>query len=103
MNLADTIKRSLVAISAMQDNPTLIWHNEEFPCVAGSGVNSLILGIGGQEKQADIIFLINRDAFSDGVIPKSKDTVIYKGETFRIGRVTTDPMSAVVKLACESA
>jgi hypothetical protein len=103
MNIADTIKRNLATISSMMDNPTVIWHNEEFACVAGSAGNAFILTEGGQMKQADLVLVINRDLFTDGVIPQSKQTVIYKDQTYRIGKVTTDPMSATVKLTCESA
>jgi hypothetical protein len=80
--------------------PVLTWNAEDYACVAGSAGGTLVLDEGGFERQADLVLIVDRNRFTDGLLPKEQQTLVYQARTYRIAKVTLDAMGALVKLAC---
>lgn len=100
MSLLDTIRADLAVIAADMGNPTFAWNGEEYSCVVGSGAETLVLGDGGFEVSADLLLVVNRALFTDNILPHEQQKLTYKSKSYRIAKVTLDPVGAVVRLAC---
>jgi hypothetical protein len=101
MNLADIIAKDFKTIEA-DLGTTIEWQGETYPCGAGSNDETLILTAGGNAQQADLVINVRKSLFGE-VLPLPQQKIQYKGETFRIATVKTEPTGALVKLICVSA
>ncbi len=104
MSLLTTIQADIAAIAADMGNPVMTWQDEDYACIAGGAGDSLILGDGGYEPVvAELALHISRALFTDDILPKAQQTLTFRGKTYRIGTVTLDPVTALVKLLLVSA
>jgi hypothetical protein len=79
------------------------WQSEDYECCPGSAGETLILGDGGQEQQADLVLNVRRALFASDILPRETQTITYQSKAYRIATVHLDPSGAAVKLICVSA
>jgi hypothetical protein len=103
MPFRDAVTGGLERIASRLGNPSFDWQDESYECCPGSAGETLILGDGGQEQQADIVLNVRRALFASDILPREQQTITYQSKAYRIATVHLDPSGAAVKLICVSA
>ncbi len=103
--LGETITADVQAIAADMGNPSFSWNDESYECLAGAVADTLVLGDGGLEQQADLALNVRKELFTDAILPRPQQKIIYAldGRTYRIATVNLDPLGVLVRLLCVSA
>jgi hypothetical protein len=102
MSLADVIRTDLRAIQADLETPVFSWQGEDFACVASATKKALDLMQGGFSKQEEVVLVVDKSLFTDGIYPSEQQLITYKSKNYRIENVTQDPTGASLKLNCVS-
>lgn len=102
MTLAEQIHQDIISIEVDLDQPVLTYKGEEYLCIPSSPAVELTLEDGGFGEKVDMIFVIRKCLFTDGILPSNQEKVIYNSKTYRIISVTTNPTDTFLKLTCAS-
>ncbi len=100
MTLKEIIENDLRSIASDMGNPSLEWNGEQYECLPSTNAISLSLEMGGFAVEADIIFTIRKELFSDGITPANQQKLTYRGVTYRILQVKEDTTGAFIRLIC---
>lgn len=71
-----------------------------YPCSLSNDTTLFNLEAGGFSDQIDIIFLIRKSEFTDGIFPQDQETVINNSTTYRVHKVQNDAFNTFLQLAC---
>ena len=96
MNIAERMVADLKAIENDLGNPVFSWKGFDYPCVPGSAQRYTILTEGGFVVNLNLVLKVRREVFADGVLPKSNDTISYRGDRYKIYSIDKDPFFATM-------
>ena len=102
-DLGSQIESDLQAIEADMGSQTIIYKTETYVCTPATGRETLILDVGGFERQADLVITIRMSLFTDAVYPASQEKITYNSKSYRIADVKEDATHTFMKLICVSA
>ena len=103
--LGDIVASDLATIEQDMGSPAFTWQDETFTCLPGSAAETLVLGDGGLEVQADLVLNVRKVLFTDNIYPRPQQTLTYSldNKTYRIASVKQEPLGVYLKIILLSA
>lgn len=101
MTDAEVHAASLAQLEQLQPGTTFQWNNQNYPCLIGSIYRRKNLDAGGWQPESDLVLYVRAALFASvAAQPQLKQTVICRGDTFRIDEITTPAGMPFLRLAC---
>jgi hypothetical protein len=95
------INRGFKVLERALGGPVFTWKGKDYPCIANEAESSKVFGAGGFALEADLVLFVRDDVLPD-VGPAEKETVVYRGKTYRIDKIGNLPGDGQIKLMCNT-
>jgi len=87
-------------VENFKGNQTIEYKGALYPCSLSNDTTLFNLEAGGFSNQIDVIFIIRKSQFTDGIYPQDQETVINQGTKYRVHKVQNDAFNTFLQLAC---
>jgi hypothetical protein len=76
----------------------MTWKGEDYVCMPSSNNTQATLEEGGFSVAVDLIINVRTDLFTDDVYPARKESLTFNNKTYRIAKVTEEPIGGFIQL-----
>lgn len=88
----------LQTIETDMGEQTFTWKGEDYVCMPASNNTAATLEEGGFAVEVDLLINVRTDLFANAVYPAKKEKLTFRSKTYRIGKVTEEPVLGFLQL-----
>lgn len=100
MSLSDTIAQSLKSIESFLGNVKFTWKGNEYLCSTSGIGKGASLAEGGILAESDVVLVVRKEIFPNGIYPETDDLITFKGETYKVESVRANASDTFLRLMC---